>query len=121
MKALKGILAIGVIMALVSCKTVDPFVMSGQVLNSVGEQFISVATAMEEAHEAGVLPEEKYQVWVQFATKFKAAFPAAVRLWNIGVVTNDDLMANQATKLIGDLAAPLAQFAADIQKIVEAP
>ena len=105
----------------VSCKTLEPFVVSGKALNEVGVQFVAVAEAMEKLHNDGFVSDVDFAKFRMFGLKFQQSYPAAVQLWRIAVLTNDRLLEGQVSQLIVDLINQLQEFSELVIKITGKP
>lgn len=107
------------VFVLSGCAHVLAFNISGEAVDALGEQFVSVAAAYDAALDSGAINSAQYAQFAAFGTKFQAAYPAAVSLWHIAVYSNDDLMQSNVLAAITNLAGPLTQFATDLQQAIE--
>lgn len=101
---------IAVALSLTACKTVDPIIVTGHVLDDLGNRFVDTATRMEELARGNQISPEQYEAFRQFGLKFQSAYPAAIELWKIASLTRDAILEKHIAQLINDLAAPLAEF-----------
>lgn len=106
--------------ALSSCAHRQALIVTGDTLESLGDQFLATAALFNAALEKEDITREQYDTFKEFALKFKVVYPAAVHLWELAVISNDALLQQRVLAMIGDLVEPLAKFSADIMKVVEA-
>lgn len=94
-----------------SCTHVDALIVSGEAAVSVGEQFLLVSKAMEQAAFAGAITKEQYTAWAKFGEKFQAAYAISGRLWALAKQTNDRKLQEQALATVSALIPELLHFA----------
>lgn len=93
-----------------SCKTVDPYIATGETLNTVGQEFVVVASAMNRGLDEHVISTVDYKRWAEFAHRFKTSYSLAVAMWTFAVDHKDDIQKGKATDIILALSAELATF-----------
>lgn len=118
MRALSSSLV--VIALLSSCAHTSGLLITGHSLNMVGEQFVVVASYMDEAVKQDQVTHDQYQKWAEFGTKFQAAYPAAVHLYKVAVITNDKILEQKAIDALNALIPELLRFAAEVGVTIEA-
>lgn len=111
-------LALAIPLLLVSCKSIEPLVISGESMAILGDQFIETANLMDQALTDKQITVEQYQKWASFGTHFQEIYPLAIDIWHTARNVNDDVLQKQMGKLIADLAVTLAGFYTDIKSIV---
>lgn len=95
-----------------SCKSLDPYVATGETINMVGQEFLVVGDAMNKAIDANMLTKEQYDRWVAFVEKFKVSHALARRTWKFALANDDNIAKGDATNIILNLSAELAEFMA---------
>ncbi len=115
----KSLVIVAFLAVLPACKTVQPFVVSGQVLNTLGQEFVHVAAEFEAGFASGKISSDAYGKFREFGMKFQAAYPAAVHLWQLSVLTNDKVLESQSLAIIADLMGPLADFAQEVNRTIK--
>lgn len=95
-----------------SCKTLDPYIATGETINMVAAEFLVVGEAMNKAIDANLLTREQYDRWVLFVEKFKVSHALARRTWNFALANQDNIKKGEATTIILNLSAELAEFTA---------
>lgn len=113
---LSSVVALGLLTS--SCTTTQALLITTNSLNMVGEQFLAVHAAMEIAADNGKITPEQYGKWVEFGTKFQAAYPAARQLWKIAVLTGDAILEKQATEMLSTLIPELLKFADEMGVLI---
>lgn len=117
MRAVKGCVA--VLLLLCACSHQQAFIITGQSIDTLGEQFVVVAEYMNTAVESGTVSEAQYAKWAVFGKKFQAAFPAAVQLFKIALLTEDAAMREKSIDMIALMIPELLQFAKDAGLVLE--
>lgn len=100
-----------------SCATVDPARVSGETLDSLGQEFVKTSEDFRALHEAGKVSDSQYEAYKEFATKFKLTYPIAIHLYALGLSLSNDGMTGEAVNMIAVLSGDLAKFAADLLAI----
>lgn len=100
------------VIAMVGCKTVDPYIATGETLHVVGQEFVSVGLAMNKGLDNHTVTVEQYRKWVAFAVRFKPAYAIAVKAWEVGDK-------DTAKENIIALAAELSTFAPLAVQLIE--
>lgn len=108
-QSLMVVLALSILVT--GCKTVDPFIVSGESLDTVAKEFIAIGQAMNKAHDEGKITDEQYRKWGAFAVKFKVSFRVAVAAWNLATSTQDALAMANVRDTIHALSNELSTFA----------
>lgn len=96
-----------------ACSHTQAFVISGESLNNVGEQFLAVADYMDTAAKEGKVSEEQYKKWTDFGTKFINIYPAAAHLWKMATLLDDPKLKDQAIGMLMTLIPELLNIAQD--------
>lgn len=93
----------------------DVVLVSGQTVDTLGDQFIITAQLMKAGHDAGTVDDDTYHSWQVFGEKFKATYHLAVQLWIAAADTRDAGMVAQVGSIIAQLGSELGQFTAKIR------
>lgn len=101
-----------------SCAHKQAFIVTGDALEELGNTFLTTANAFNQAYDDGTVTQEQYAKFKEFGLKFKQVYPAAVKLWELAVITNDALLQERSLAIVSELVGPLAEFSAEIMKIV---
>lgn len=113
MRAIKSTLLIS-ILCLTACSHQQAFLITAQSLEAAGDQFMVVHDYMEESVKEGKINPADYTKWKTFGMKFALAFPRAVDLYKIAMLTDDLALKEQAMAIILDLMPTLLKFAGDL-------
>lgn len=99
-------------LALTSCQTTRAtrYIVTGQTIDTVGQQFIAAAPVMMKLHVEGKLSDESYAKWQAFAVKFKATYHLAVSIYGAAVDAQDMTMLEQTVSMVGHLGQELQSF-----------
>lgn len=92
------------------CSNAKPFVVSGETLDAVGKQFISVANLYNTLLDTKQVSPETYKKWAAFAVHFKVAYPVAVSTWKNARAANDQGLEKKNAELIQTLVKQLSEF-----------
>lgn len=93
-----------------SCSSVTPFVVSGQSLAALDNQFADTGAAMNAGLDAGKMKPDAYRKWGVFALKYKAVEQMAYDAWRSAVAANDKALAGKFGEALGLLSAELLTF-----------
>lgn len=55
--------------------------ISGEVLDAVGQQFLTTGKLFDQAFEQGSVSAQEYKQWANFAERFKLLYEPAVKSW----------------------------------------
>jgi len=99
---------------LLGCATQSGFVVTGESLDSIGNQFVAVGNAYNAALDTKKITPEQYREWATFAKQFKTAYPIAVEGWKSGVKVNDAALQKSSLALISGLVGELGKFAVTV-------
>ena len=110
-RQVRGIALLIIGLVLVACASQTGFVITAESLNSIGQQFVAVGTAYNQALDAKKITVEDYRAWAEFAKKFKTSYPIAVEGWKSGVKINDAALQKSSVALISSLVGELGKFA----------
>jgi hypothetical protein len=98
------------------CKTVAPFVATGETLAALDNQFADTGAAFNAGLDAGKLTPEQYRPWAEFGKRYKPLARMAVDAWKASIELNDKVLAGQFGAALGQLASELAVFYAQAKK-----
>lgn len=104
------LMVVSSLILLTSCKTLDPYIVSGESLSILADTFVDTAKVMDKGFEDGVIDVATYATWASFGVKFQMAYPLAIRLWKLAVDTQDKKLLDQSTRILTDLTLELATF-----------
>lgn len=114
MRAFSTKIVILSLLSLMACSHAQAFIVSGESLNTVGQEFLGMADYMDAAAKDGKVTKEQYDKWAAFGLKFVNAFPAAVHLWRLSVMLDDSEMRAKSVEVIMLLIPELMQIAEDV-------
>ncbi len=103
------LLTVGVLLS-IGCAHSQPLIVSGETLVQLGDQFVTVASTMDKALDAGVITSAQYSSWSAFGHKFQATYPLAVSMWETAKASGDATMQAQVLAMASTLALDLAVF-----------
>lgn len=96
----------------IACTNLTPYVVTGESLVAVGNQFADVGEAMNKGLDAGKVTPEQYRTWAAFGKRFQVLYPATVNAWSAALEANDKA-------LQGDLAGAVARLTAELAGFVD--
>jgi len=82
--------------SLYSCST-KSYLISGEILDAVGKQFVVTGLLYDRLHTQGFVTDAQYRSWATFAHKFKLGYEPAVKAWLSAQTVEDK---NDATSAI---------------------
>lgn len=100
------------LLAAPACTNLTPYVVTGDSLVTVGNQFADLGEMMNRGLDAGKVTPEQYRTWAEFGRRFKVVYPATVNAWNAALEAHDKA-------LQGDLAGAVARLTAELAGFVE--
>lgn len=95
----------------VACSSVKPFVISGESLDAIGKQFVTVGNLYNSMLSTQQITPEQYRPWATFAKKFQQTYPSSVAAWKKARIANDQIAENKVSEAITLLTAQLQEFA----------
>jgi hypothetical protein len=93
-----------------SCASTTPFVVTGESLDYVGNQFADTAKLMDAALEKGTVSVETYRGWATFVRKFQLLYPVSLQAWESSRRMNDVAKTQQTLAIITQLVQELSDF-----------
>lgn len=99
-----------VLVLLVACTTGN-LAATGQSLDALGQQFLTVGTQLKTAHATGQVTDAQYAKWVAFVPNFKVGFSQANQAWQTANKAGDLNAPGATVDLILALKNQLLQFA----------
>lgn len=93
-----------------SCKTIDPYVASGEVMHDVTREVIDTGAIIYKACNDHVLTAVQCDNWVKFVDKFKVSRALAIKTWRFAVAHDDAIEKGKAIDIIMALSAELGEF-----------
>ena len=88
-RRIKLYFAIAALFVLAGCAG-NQLAMSGSILHSMRQSFVSTANLYNQLHDAGKITDAEYRAFAAFATQFKVIYPVAVDTWN-AIESNPEL------------------------------
>lgn len=99
-----------IVFLLLSCKGIDPYIVSGDSLSELGETFLIAVEGWKVARNEGLVSELEYEKWKEFGERFKKLYPVAVKLWSTAVDLKDASALNQLQEVLTSLSGELGIF-----------
>lgn len=93
-----------------SCKTIDPYVASGELEHNITREVIETGTLMFRACNDHVLTAAQCDGWVKFVEKYKKGRALAIKTWRFAVANDDAIQKGKAVDIILALSAELSEF-----------
>jgi len=93
-----------------ACTNVTPFIVSGQSLTALDNQFADTGAAMNAGLDANKVTKEDYRKWAEFAKRFKPLEDVAYKAWTTAVELNDLAVAGKFGEALALLGAELMAF-----------
>jgi len=87
-------------------------VTSGETLNAVGKQFVSISALYKAGCDSGQIKPAECAAYRKFGEKFKLSYPIAVALWESARAANDAASEKAARDAILQLSTELTALAA---------
>ena len=88
-------------------------IMSGEVLDATGKEFVRTGELFNQLHSLGKVSDEDYRVWASFARRFKIIYKPVVNSWLAAATVKDKQEAADALRVI---RAELIAFALAIDE-----
>ena len=99
------------VFAISACAMFDKsLVVTGESINTVGQQFVATGQAMNRALDAKQVTVEQYRSWAKFAHSFQATYPKLVEGWKVAVRSNDAVKQKEIGQAIVALSTELVQY-----------
>jgi len=104
------------VLVLAGCATTkdvyNGLVTSGETLDAVGKQFVSVSAMYKVGCDSGRIKPADCTAYRKFGEKFKVSYPLAVSLWESARAANDSASEKAARDAILQLSTELIALAA---------
>ncbi len=106
-RRIKLAFAILALFALSACAG-NQLVMSGTVLDTIGQSFVTTANLYNSLHDAGKITDDEYRAFAVFARQFKVIYPVAVDTWQ-AIKENPELAESEQTETLTNQILKLKQ------------
>lgn len=90
------------------CTATKAFVVTGESLEAVGQQFIIASDAMQKAQKEGRVSKEEFLQWAEFSARFDTFYSRGVDALKAARAIKDDVAAMDLEAAIGRIAIELA-------------
>lgn len=94
----------------VSCKTIDPYIATGELEHTVTREVIDTGTRIAQACKLGQLAAAECEGWRDFAVRYKVARALYLKTWRFAVANQDAIEQRKATDIILKLSAELDEY-----------
>lgn len=99
-----------------SCTAAKAFVVTGEAIDQVGQQFIIVSNAMQTGLQSGRVSKEEFLQWAAFSARFDAFYGRGVDALKAARAIRDDVAARDLEAAIGRLAIELSGHYAAVKQ-----
>ena len=99
-----------------ACSPTKAFVVTGEGIDQVGQQFILASNAMQAGLESGRVSKEEFLHWAEFSGRFDTFYGRGVDTLRAARAIRDDVAAKDLEAAIGRLAIELSGHYAALKK-----
>jgi hypothetical protein len=98
------------------CTATKAFIVTGEVENQVGKQFVIASNAMQAAEQSGKVSHKDFLVWAEFSARFDTFYGRGIDALKAARAIKDDIAAHDLEAAIGRIALELAGFYETMRK-----
>lgn len=98
------------LLLLLACAGVDPLLVTGESLKTMGHQFADTAAAMDRGLDSGVVTVEQYRAWADFGRGFQLTYRHARELWEAARQAENKGMEAAVARILAELGAELLRY-----------
>ena len=87
MRQLRSLPLVILVLLLAACTLSKQFVLSGESLDALGQQFVQTGKLYDQLLENKSITVEDYRAWATFAKRFQAVYPPLVVAWRMAAAS----------------------------------